>query len=255
MLSSLLGKLFGQSNGSGPQSMRNVKHRVSDIGDLLRQYQAENHLVTAELNIDPGNPRRTLKTSTGIVAVDSKSRAFVIDPLLPLEANKRLGAGTSIHFSLSHGGVRHQFESPWKKSEGEGDQQKHWFDFPKGIEQVQMRDAFRVKMSQAHPIKVALTHPEKPPMAGTIADLSASGLRLRIPGVIKPRPTRGEEYTSCHFVLSDGTPIVCRGRLMHWQYDPDLDVTFMGVQFEELDGNTQRALSRYVTGIQRKQRL
>lgn len=42
---------------------------------------------------------------------------------------------------------------------------------------------------------------------------------------------------------------------MHWQYDPDLDVTFMGVQFEELDGNTQRALSRYVTGVQRKQRL
>lgn len=255
MFSSLFGKLFGQNIGSGPQSARNVKHRASDIGELLRQYQAEHHLVTAELAIEPGNLRRRLKTSTGIVGVDSKSRIFAIDPLLPTEANKRLGAGTSIQFSLSHGGVRHQFESQWRKSEGEGDQLKHWFEFPKGIEQVQMRDAFRVKISQAHPIKVALTHPEKPPIAGTMADLSASGLRLRMPGAIKPRPTRGEEYTSCHFVLGDGTPIVCRGRLMHWQYDPNLDVTFMGIQFEELDGNAQRALSRYVTGVQRKQRL
>lgn len=255
MLSSLWGKLFGQDNQSGPQSSRNIKHRLSDIGDLLRLYQAENHLVTAAFARDTDSTRKSIKMSTGIISVDSRSRSFVIDPLIPKEANRQMAPGIRLIFSLTHGGTRHQFECQWQKSEGEGDQQKHWFEFPKGIEQVQMRDAFRVKMSQAHPIKVALTHAEKPPIAGSIADLSASGMRLRVPGKIRPRPTRGEEYTSCHFVLSDGTPIVCRGRLMHWQYDPDLDVTYMGVQFEELDGNTQRALARYLTSVQRKQRL
>ena len=232
-----------------------MKHRAAEIGDLLKRYQAENHLLTVIIPSDSRSASRQTKMSTGIVEVDLRKRRFATDPLIPREANRLLTAGSICQFSLNHHGIRHQFNCDWIESDGSGEQQKHWFEFPKGIEQVQLRDAFRVKFSQAHPVKVALTHAEKPHLAGSIADLSASGMRVRIQGMLKPKPARGEEYTSCHFVLSDGQPIVCMAQLVHWQYDPDQDVTFMGIHFEQLDGSTQRTLNRYLTELQRKQML
>jgi c-di-GMP-binding flagellar brake protein YcgR len=255
MLSNLLGRLFGNGQQATGGSSRHVKHRVSDIGELLKLYQAENHLLTLSLKIDNDGSKKAAKMSTGIIEVDARQRRFATDPLIPANANPLLTPGSVAILSLSHHGIRHQFECLWQSSEGSGDQLRHWFEFPKGIEQVQLRDAFRVKLSQAHPIKVALTHAEKPHLTGTIADLSASGMRVRVAGLIQPKPGRGEQYTSCHFVLSDGQPVVCTARLMHWLYDSDPDVTYLGIQFEHLDGATQRALNRYLTDVQRKQRM
>lgn len=255
MLSNLLGRLFGNQDQDNGGTTRHVKHRASDIGELLKRYQAENQLLTAVVKADNHSSQKPPKLSTGIIEVEARQRRFAVDPMMPPQGNEQLKAGVVVVLSLSHQGTRHQFECLWQKSEGSGDQLKHWFEFPKGIEQVQLRDAYRVKLSQAHPIKVALTHVEKPPLAGSLADLSASGMRIRVAGTLTPKPSRGEEYTSCHFVLSDGQSVVCAARLMHWQYDTEVDATFMGVHFLHLDGATQRALNRYLTDLQRKQRL
>ncbi|HVK99436.1 MAG TPA: flagellar regulator YcgR PilZN domain-containing protein [Dongiaceae bacterium] len=253
MLSGILGKIFNSDNDKIKQgSPRNIKHSANDIGSLLRVYQADNHLLMAIIQEE--NQKRPEKLSTGIIHVDEKQRVFVTDTFLPEAANARLQAGARVQFSLTQQGIRHQFEASWKKQIEDETGPKHLFDFPRGIEQVQLRDSFRVKISQAHPIKVALTHAEKPPITGTLADLSASGMRMRIIGLIKPKPVRGEQYTSCHFVLSDGSAIACIGRLMHWQYDSENDVSYLGIHFESVDGGTQRTLNRYLTDLQRKQR-
>lgn len=252
MLSGFFDKLFNHDGQNKKGSSRNIKHSANDIGDILSIYQNDNHLLTAI--IPDETQKRAEKLSTGIVHVDCKQKLFVTDEFIPQEANRRLHPGTRVQFSLTHQGVRHQFESDWKQPIEDIQGTRHLFHFPKGIEQIQLRDAFRVKMSQAHPVKVALTHAEKPPITGTLADLSATGMRVRITGLIRPKPLRGEEYNSCHFVLGDGTPITCVGRLMHWQFDPDTDASFLGIQFEHLDGNTQRSLNRFLNDLQRRQR-
>jgi len=253
MLSGILGKFFNSDHDKIKQgSPRNIKHSANDIGNMLRVYQTDNHLLTAVILED--HQKKPEKLSTGVIHVDDKQRIFVTDGFLPETANKRLQPGCSVQFSLTHQGIRHQFEASWKKQIEDETGPKHLFDFPRGVEQVQLRDSFRVKMSQAHPIKVALTHAEKPPITGTMADLSATGMRMRIVGLVKPKPVRGEQYTSCHFVLSDGSSIACVGRLAHWQYDSDADVSYLGIHFESVDGSTQRTLNRYLTELQRKQR-
>lgn len=253
MISGLLGKLFNSDDDKIKKgSPRNTRHSANDIGELLRLYQRDNHLLTAIIVVE--HQKKSEKLTTGIMHVDDKQRLFVTDEFMPAAANSRMAAGTRVQFSLTHQGIRHQFEADWKKQIEDENGPKHLFEFPKGIEQVQLRDAFRVKMSQAHPIKVALTHGEKPPVVGALADLSASGMRVRVTGLIKPKPVRGEEYTSCHFVLNDGSSVVCVGRLMHWQFDSEADVSYLGIHFEHLDGNTQRTLNRYLNDLQRKQR-
>lgn len=255
MFSNLLDKLFGNQDQAADGSARHIKHRPSHIGEMLKRYQAENQLLTAILKNDNSNAKKPLKMSTGIIEVEPRQQRFATDPMMPFAINEQFTTGAIVILSLNHHGTRHQFECLWQTREGQGNQLRHWFEFPKGIEQVQLRDAFRVSISQAHPIKVALTHVEMPPLAGTLSDLSASGMRVRIPGSLSPKPTRGELFTSCHFVLSDGQPIVCAARLMHWQYDPQLDVSFLGIHFEHLEGPTQRVLNRYLTDLQRKQRI
>lgn len=253
MISGLFSKLLnGGDDKIKPGSPRNIKHSPTDIGDLLRQYQSDNHLLAAVIVRE--DQKKPTKLTTGILAVDDKQKTFITDEFMPADANALLRNGSRVQFSLTHQGIRHQFEGEWKKQGRDEQGLKHWFEFPKGIEQVQLRDAFRVKLSQAHPIKVALTHAEKMPITGTLSDLSASGMRMRIVGLVKPRPVRGEQYTSCHFVLSDGSAVVCEARLMHWRFDPETDVSYLGIRFENLDGNTQRTLNRYLTDLQRKQR-
>ena len=252
MIHGLLDKLFGQEDKPKDGSPKNIKHDYYEIGSLLTLYQDQEHLMTAMI-MNAGK-RKIAKLSTGIMAVDEQNHQFFTDEFHPGDPNQLLGEGVTVQFSLTHHGVRHQFNAKHLQAQSTPDGARHLFQFPKGIEQIQLRDAFRVKLSQAHPIKVTLTHAEKAAITGTLADLSASGMRVRIEGLVTPKPVRGEIYSSCHLVLSDGSPIVSAARLMHWQYDPDLRVSFLGIQFEELDGNTQRALNRYLTELQRKQR-
>ncbi|HCB40896.1 MAG TPA: hypothetical protein DEP79_14425 [Gammaproteobacteria bacterium] len=252
MIHGLLDKLFGHEDKPKDGSPKNIKHDRNEIGSLLTLYQDQNHLMTAMI-MNAGQ-RKTAKLSTGIVSVDEAGQLFVTDEFHPSDPNPLLSEGITVQFSLTHHGVRHQFNAVHLQTQSTPEGARHLFRFPKGIEQIQLRDAFRVKLSQAHPIKVTLTHAEHAAITGTLADLSASGMRVRIEGLVTPKPVRGETYSSCHLVLSDGHPIVCGARLMHWQYDPDLRVSYLGVHFENLDGNTQRALNRYLTELQRKQR-
>ena len=42
--------------------------------------------------------------------------------------------------------------------------------------------------------------------------------------------------------------------LMHWQFDHEQQVSYLGLQFEQMDTTIQKALNRYLTDLQRKQR-
>ena len=252
MIHSLLDKLFGSDDKPKHGSPKNIKHAQDEIIKLLNLYKDQEHLMTAII-MNAGQ-RKIAKLTTGILAVDAQGQQFVTDEFHPSDPQQLLANGTKIQFSLTHHGVRHQFDAIHIQSQSTPEGLRHHFQFPKGIEQIQLRDAFRVKLSQAHPIKVTLTHKEQAAITGSLADLSASGMRVRIDGLVSPKPVRGEVYSSCHLVLNDGSPIICAARLMHWQYDPDLRVSFLGIQFVELDGNTQRALNRFLTELQRKQR-
>ncbi len=252
MITSIFDKLFGHREQQQEGTSKNVKHSPQDIGDLLVLYKQHNYHLTAI--VKDKQKKKLTKLSTGIEAVELGNKQFMTDQFLPLELNDSIKPGDKVLFSLTHHGVRHQFECICTENTNDPKTVKHWFGFPQGVEQIQLRNAFRVKISQAHPIKVTLTHEQKETITGTLADLSASGLRVRIDGLVKPKPERGEIYSSCHLVLGDGSPVIAAAQLVHWQFDPESNLSYLGLHFENLDGNTQRALNRYLTDLQRKQR-
>jgi len=253
MIHNLLDKLFGNDDLPKQGAPKNIKHDPGLIGSLLTQFQAQDHLVTA-IMMNVG--QRTLaRLTTGILAVDASGRQFTTDEFQPGLPVAQLKAGSRLKFSLTHENVRHQFDAVHTGSQSTPEGVRHTFQFPKGIEQIQLRDAVRVKLSPSPPIRVTLARADQSALAGSLVDLSSSGMRVRLDGMASPKPTRGEVYEACHFHLDDATAIACSARLVHWQYDPDRRVSYLGVQFQSMDTGTQRSLKRRLGKLQRGQHL
>lgn len=229
-------------------NQKSVQHKHLEITRQLQQYADAQHLLTAQ--ICRGNKLERPGMTTGIVRVDESHSQFMVDDFRP-PVNNPLTPGQPLHFSLTHMGVRCQFNANFVETVAMPGGNQHTLDYPKGIEHIQLRDAYRVQVGSLHPVRVTLTKPDQPTLTGLVVDLSASGARVRIDGLIRPQPHRGDDYEHCVLLLTDGTRITSGARLMHWQYDLKQDQTTLGIQLTGLNASAQRSLSRYLIDLQR----
>jgi len=232
---------------------KNIDHNPNKIMRLLTSYADENQLITVERCGTTSLTKQT-KYTTGIISIDNKTKAFNVDDWLPSRPAFELVPRNILLFSLVHHGIRCQFKCEYIKQLKTDDGVSHLLRYPTGIEQIQLRDAFRVDLSNAHPIYATLTHATKPPISGIISDISATGIRINLDTSLKPEPSRGERYQKCHIQLDDSISIECNAQLMHWHYETKENNTFLGIQFIGIDGKNQRTLNRYITQIQRKRK-
>lgn len=244
-------KLFDRKKSKPPISgPKSVHHNPKDIADSLKKYAAANTLVEGEVN--PGT-KEAKRFTTGIINIDPDNRTIIFDSLNPEELNTSFDPGTLVRFTLSHLGVRTQFDCNYQYSI-ESPRYEHLFDFPKGIEHIQLRDAFRIRISTINPVRMTLEHQEKGAYSGCISDLSVTGARVQLQKLIEPKPIRGDLYEHCYITLSDGQRINTQSQLMHWQYDPQKDITTLGIKFLDMDAATERKLNKFITDLQRKER-
>ena len=233
-----------------PGAPRSVHHNPRDIANFLIKYAEANSLLEGELSADR---KTTLRFTTGINWVDTDKRLIHFDAFDPAQMNSELKPGTSVHFSLSHLGIRTQFDCTLQESI-EGPRYEHIFTFPKGIEHIQLRDAFRIKISAVNPVRITLESQQGKTYSGLISDLSVTGARMHLQHLIEPQPHRGDEYPHCYVTLNDGQRIQCGAQLMHWTYDPKKDMTVLGVKFVAMEQTLERRLNRFLTDLQRKER-
>ncbi len=233
-------------------SKRKLQHHLTQINRSLEEYQKAHHLLT--LQIIQGRQTVSEKYTTGIIDTDLDSQCFLIDPLIPDEGNALLKPGVTAMFSVTHLGIRFQFKAKYQRSVNQSGYQGHIFQFPQAIEHIQLRDAFRVKISNAHPIPVVLQSDSGVSLSGNIVDLSATGARIRIPGAINSTIERGEHFDSCSLVLPDGNTIECEAQLIHFEFKQESEQTLLGIRFMQLESHLQRSLSRFINDQQRKER-
>ncbi|MCG8314812.1 MAG: flagellar brake protein [Pseudomonadales bacterium] len=246
----LLNKLFENSDKPKAGTPRSVSHSPKDIASTLKKYADANTHIEGSF-LSAGNNK--VEFATGIINVDSQTRSILFDTFVPEDTNLQLEPGTKVLFALSHLGVRTQFECSLKKSDPTP-RFEHTFEFPKGIEHIQLRDAFRIRISSVNPVRIILENPEKGSYSGYISDLSVTGARLQLKGLITPQPHRGDLYDNCYITLNDGQRVVCAAQLMHWQFNPKKEITTLGVKFIDIDASTERKLNRFLTDMQRKER-
>ena len=233
-----------------PGAPRSVHHNPKDIAGFLDQYAKANSLIEGEAH---GHGKQKIRFTTGINSVDMEKRVIHFDSFHPETLNSEIKPGQSVHFCLNHLGVRTQFDCVLKNSL-ELPRYEHVFEFPKGIEHIQLRDAFRIKISSVNPVRMTLENTEQQTYSGLVSDLSVTGARMQLQHLIQPQPHRGDEFPNCYVTLSDGQRIVCSAQLMHWTYDPKKDITVLGVKFTNLEQPLERKLNRFLTDLQRRER-
>lgn len=231
----------------GDVSAFNLSHGKM-IARWLERYQEQHQLI--RISIAPDTPDEDA-IYTGILFIDIKSRRFFLEELRPKSASSLLQPGMELFFTASVDGVKHKFTARYIKSDDLPQGQAHLCEFPRAIEQIQLRNAYRVKMHRSNPVSICLTHAIKPVLSGQAADLSATGARLRIDGHLSFEPVQGDFYSVCRMVLPDGTELFSQAELMHWRYVPELKATFLGIMFLRMDSMHERTLGRYLTELQR----
>lgn len=248
-----LSKLLHKEKDAGkpkPGAPRSVHHNPKDIAGFLQQYAQANSLIEGEISAGRKSP---IRFTTGINSVDTEKRLIHFDSLHPESLNTQLEPGTSVHFSLSHLGVRTQFDCLLDHSL-DMPRFEHVFQFPKGVEHIQLRDAFRMKISTVNPVRITLEGTDQNTWSGLVTDLSITGARMQMQHLIQPEPHRGDEYPACYLTLTDGQRIACGGQLMHWTYDTRKDITTLGIKFVNMQQPLERKLNRFLTDLQRKER-
>lgn len=253
-----IGRFFASKNDdNNPKlgSQKNINHNTKVIIRHLGGYAHENHLITVQPCLPDGSVNKKAgQAHTGIITLDEKKKTIAFDQFTPNTHEQHLKPGDQLHFSLTHEGSYCQFNCQYQRTVNTKTGYAHIVKFPMGIENTQLRDAFRVRISHSTPIKISLLHAINPVISGTVVDLSAKGVRMKMAGLIEPRPKRGEDYLSCQLVLTDGYSMHSEARLMHWIYDRKDKCTYLGIKFMEMDGANERVLNRYITQLQRKEK-
>lgn len=238
------------NKGEGDVSTINLSHGKM-IARWLTCYQEQHQLIRFTTEEDAPESDTIL---TGILFIDLNSKRFFLEELRPKSASKRLQPGMTLYFVASVEGVKHKFTARYIRSEELPQGNAHLCEFPTTIEQIQLRNAFRVKLPRSTPVTISLTHPIKAFISGQAADLSATGARLRVEGAIQHEPIQGDIYTLCRLTLPDGTEIFCQAQLMHWRYVPEHKATYLGLMFLKLESMHERTLGRFLTDIQRREK-
>ena len=252
-------KLFhwsGRSTPTNDEPAARITHDSNEIGSLLQNYFHTHQLI--HLYPVKGSNQRQQGFQIQISWIDTASKQFAVIAIQSQPQLTKLKNGTLAEFRLSHQGIRHRFkansvESAQAISGNDSDRQEIRFSFPEGIERKQLRNAFRVAISQAHPIGVLLTLRSSSFLEGQLWDLSATGIRVAVRADLEL--DSGESYQNCRFDLPHGYTVSCSGTLKHWHYNHRAKITFMGIQLADLSGADQRELNRYVTELQRKQMM
>lgn len=236
-----------------------VQHGAQDIATQLSQFLQANTLLEGELVNAEGVS--TASFTTGLAAISSENQFFIIEEIAPAPVSNQIKSGDHLRFTVNHCGERIQFSTTYMERDDLG--AKHRIQFPKGIEHVQLRNAFRLKISRVSPVYLELSHtppatadnptPEVERLNGYVSDISITGARLHIEGKLN-NLERGKLYNPCTVLLGDQQTIQTSARLMHWQcYEQDNE-TQLGMQFQDLKPPEEKLLARFISDIQRKYR-
>ncbi len=239
------------TQGSDAIASTNLTHGKM-IPVWLTRYRDQNQLMNIAV-LESGGEVTTF--STGILYVDLENKQFFFEEICPETSKRCLIPGAILHFSVDVNGVNHQFKSRFIQTNRLPEGTSHQCEFPRAIEQIQLRNAFRVKIPISMSTTISLKHPVKFFLSGQVADLSISGARLRINNPLPHELERGDLYSSGKIRIPNGTEIICQGKIMHWRQTPEHKVTHIGIMFLKMESQHERQLVQFLNELQRRQRV
>ncbi|CBL44719.1 Hypothetical protein HDN1F_11360 [gamma proteobacterium HdN1] len=235
-----------------PTSIKSLNHGKM-VAEWLKRYQEQHQLIQfvtreAEEGIEQ------YPIHAGIFQIDPSTKTFSLEELHPASASKLLTPGMPLFFTAIVDGIRHKFTAHYLRTDELLNGTAHWCNFPTTIEQLQLRNAYRVTLPESVILTISLTHATKPFFSGLATDISATGARILVEGQIYPEPIQGDTYSVCRLLMPHGQEIFCQAQLMHFHYLPSRKATSLGIMFLGMESMHERSLSKFLTDLQRREK-
>ncbi len=218
------------------------------ISALLRPVMERHITLTATL------PDSNKFFNTILLSVEAENNRLIIDELNPKSGHDLfINSGKlTLHTMLE--GVDVDFTVHLKKAGSENGIAYYELEFPKNIRYLQRRNIFRVPVSAAEKIDIEIHLSENTIFTGELSDISAEGMCIRFPKKNNMALKNYTEETQCFIKLPNKSQIRCAFQIRHSCIHESSNSLHIGGRFERLDKIQRRAIERFVSEIQRKNR-
>ncbi|WXL27157.1 flagellar regulator YcgR PilZN domain-containing protein [Ectopseudomonas mendocina] len=235
------------SQDDGPQPPRTLRAPVEIVANLRLLQQHNDPLVISF-------PGRSQRYQSFVINVDRDKQLLVLDEIMPSDGERLLLNGESFKAEGFHEGVRIAWESDQPVTVGEFEGHRSYYCFlPQEIIYHQRRNAFRAQLKQTDPVKVDLAIGENRILSGQLMDISATGAKVRFTGdaQLSLHPGEIHESFTAHFPFGAMTTAI---EVRHVQFEDKVNFSFVGVRFDNINGQAQRQVERFVYQLQREAR-
>ena len=186
-----------------------------------------------------------------LLEVDLEQNRLLLDEPFPHRFPVQSWVGRRIKVSTSEGGLATRFESRVCDLVQLDQASALVLEMPRDIMAAQRRHHFRVIVNRRMPVDAVVRLPGQGNLAATVLDLSASGIRLSIPGAFSVL----EEDAKLCLRLGAESPMVSllsvRNLMPSTQED---DYTEVGAMMSGLNSSQLKTIERFLVRMQRAQR-
>lgn len=220
---------------------------AGDIHGVFRALQAER----CNINLQFGN--RGAFFNTMILETRLRQRLVLLDEITPRKGHDQAGAGTPFSLRASLQGIRvYVPELRITRVLSNDDGMYYEAPFPERLLYLQRRDAFRAPVPAHLEVRARCHFRERESVSAHVRNMSATGLRLAVPGKMDPPLDMVERFSLELELPGSDTPVFCQAEAIHSWYDRQQDHTLCGCRFVDLSRAETVAINRFVTRLQRE---
>lgn len=238
--------LFNQE--AGPQPPRDVRSPIEVLSLLKNIQQHRDPLSITFLD-------RAQKFQSFIVQIDTKTKKFWIDEMMPREGDRYASAGEPFRIDAWHDGVHMRWQCAGVQQLMLDGVPAYCAPLPEEMVYHQKRGAFRVPIRRSLGLGLHLGHAKRNvSLNGTLMDISATGCKARFPGDCTQQLPSGDLFERCSLQLPDSGRLSLNIEIRHARFEPGSDETQVGLAFRQNTAATQRQIDRFVNFLQREAR-
>jgi c-di-GMP-binding flagellar brake protein YcgR len=236
------------TENTGPLPPKVLKTTM-EVFTLLRHLQQSRDPLVIRF------PERAQEFQSFLVDVNRDSGRLALDELIPNDGERFIKNGEPFSVEGFHEGVRVTWSCKSKVQVGESQGARSYLTaLPTEVTYHQRRNAFRVAPKQGQLLGIELADKKlTKAVQGKLADISATGCKLRFQGDLSGRLQPGYIYEHLTLQLPTGS-LTTAAEVRYVIYQDKLDISFVGTRFTSLDGLAQRNIELFVFQLQRDAR-
>jgi c-di-GMP-binding flagellar brake protein YcgR len=237
---------FNQEDG--PQPPKLLKAPVEIVANLRLLQQHHDPLIVSFEG-------RSQRFQSFVIDVDRDKALVTLDELVPGDGERYLLNGETFSVEAFHDGVRIAWKSNQSVRATEQDGARCYLSaLPSEMTYHQRRSAYRAPLKLSELISVDLAGDRlKKTFSGELLDISATGCKLRFSGDLSDSLTPGQLFERFTAKFPFG-PMTTPVEIRHVHYEDKVKITFVGARFNNINGQAQRSVERFVYQLQREAR-